>query len=177
MRKRIELADTTFRAYHTKDGSIVLHLTSYLTLRADAAIRSKLETSRRNLSTIMSGNEKPEGLCVLLSRFPRCWIQLPGRKRTECDVSYSAWPASRPTRKSCPVMESVDDNGHMLFHFWAKASIRDKQLDDCIAEFRLELWFDYPGSGPRKQVIQRKAPVVTRFLYNKSTLTHGRKTH
>ena len=177
MRKRIELADTTFLAYRKKDGSIVLHLTSYLTLRADAAIRSKLETSRRTLPMIMSGIQRPEGLCVLLSKFPRCWIQLPGRKRIECDVSYSVWPASRPTRKSCPVMESVDDNGYTLFHFWAKAFTRDKQLDDCIADFRLELWLDCPGSSQRKQVIQRKAPVVTRFVYNKSTLTYGRKRH
>ena len=164
MRKTIDLTDTTFRAYRKKSGAVILHLRSYLIVRADAVLRTKLEESRPTMSMILSGRRKPEGLSVLLTKFPCCWIRLPGKKECECDVSYSAWPVSRRAKKTGAILEHVDDNDCMLYHFFVSVIIGDSNIDDCVADMRLVLHVHYPNRAPQEQIIRRKVPVLTRFI-------------
>jgi hypothetical protein len=69
----IELADTTIRAYKKKDGSISLHLRSFLLVHTNAGFR----------------------LAAYLKDV-RCWITLPGRKEQAFDwVSVTEVPACK----------------------------------------------------------------------------------
>ena len=67
MSVKIDLADSTFRAYRRRDGDISLHLRGYLLVHTDAGFR----------------------LGAYLKAI-KCWIKLPGRKEEEFDsVGFS----------------------------------------------------------------------------------------
>jgi hypothetical protein len=56
MKKAIELADTTFRAYKKKNGATVLHLRTYLIVYADADFRAKYGMQPPRTSWVRQGS-------------------------------------------------------------------------------------------------------------------------
>ncbi|MGA2178432.1 MAG: hypothetical protein ABSH15_02460 [Verrucomicrobiota bacterium] len=168
MKKAIELADTTFRAYKKKNGAIALHLRTHLIVYADADFRAKLRNSRPSLK--LGEPMKPFGLSAFLKERPRCWIQLPARKPYECELSYSCFPERRSIERPAGGIwvtydfEDITDEECVLFFFLAQLTIGDKKIERLsIADMKLVFHTNFPGrASNEKIVIRRKIPIVKR---------------
>jgi hypothetical protein len=170
----IELADTTFRAYRKKNSAIALHLKSYLIVHTDAAFRAKLKAAHAKRRIIHGAPSTLMGLSLFLNDLPRCWIRLPGKAQHECDsATYSESPVKRWAATSgLMVREDVSDyNKERILHdFWVETILGDKNVEDCIADMKLVFCLNFPGrTRDEELVIQRKVPVVTRFVVRGSS--------
>jgi hypothetical protein len=174
MKKAIELADTTFRAYTKKSGAIALHLRTHLIVYADADFRAKIRNARPSLK--LDEPMKPCGLSAFMLEHPRCWIQFLGRKPCECELSYSCYPETRSIERPAGDRwvtydyKDITDEECVLFFFRASIIFRDKDGDTFgkgkfralnIANIKLVFHLNFPGRSPgEKIVIQRKVPIV-----------------
>jgi hypothetical protein len=93
MKKAIELADTTFRAYRKGNGGIILHLRTHLIVYADADFRTKIKNAWPSLK--WDEPRKPSGLSVFMKESPRCWLKFSNTKQFECEISYACFPEAR----------------------------------------------------------------------------------
>jgi hypothetical protein len=170
MKKAIELADTTFRAYKKENGAIALHLRTHLIVRADASFRAKIHEASPQYPINLNEPMKPCGLSAFLSERPRCWLHFQGKTPRECEVTYSCYPASRqmerPAGGKWVTYESQDiaDNECTLFYFWAKMIHRRETIEETsIANMKLIFSINFPGGRPNEKIIiQRKVPVLRR---------------
>ena len=174
MKKAIELADTTFRAYKKKSGAIVLHLRTHLVVYANSDFRKKIHAAR--LSLKLDEPEKPSGLSAFMKEHPRCWLQLPGRKQSECQVGYAFYPETRSIehREVGPWVsfsrEDIADDECVLFFFSGYMVVRDYDVFGkgnsrglSIANMKLVFHLNFPGRAIGEKVImQRKVPIVRR---------------
>jgi hypothetical protein len=172
MKKAIELADTTFRAYKKENGAVALHLRTHLIVYADAKFRAKLRETRPTFPINLNEPMKPLGLSAFLNESPRCWLQLLGRKQCECELSYSCFPVTRS--KERPVgtagkwvtyeTEDIADEKCTLFYFSAKMIFRDENIEETsIANMKLVFWINFPGRpSNEKIIIWKKVRVVRR---------------
>jgi len=170
MKKAIELADTTFRAYKKMNGATALHLRTHLIVHADAAFRAKIQDASPSLN--LNEPMKPVGLSAFM-KFPRCWLQLPGRKQFECEVSHSCFPATRAIQRPAGgkwvtyETQDIADEECTLFYFWAKMIFRGDifgigNVDGLtIANMKLVFHLNFPGrASDEKIIVRRKVPVV-----------------
>jgi len=174
MKKAIELADTTFRAYKTGNGDIALHLRTYLMVYANADFLAKIRNARPSLN--LYEPEKPAGLSAFMKEHPRCWLQLPGRKQRECELSYSCYPASRsiqrPSRPGWVTLETQDiaDEESTIFYCSAKMTVRGDEdiFGDgnvsglIIANMKMVFEINFPGHAPGQTIVMRRKVAVTR---------------
>jgi len=173
MKKAIELADATFRAYKKKSGATSLHLRTWLIVYADADFRTKIQNARPSLN--LNEPTKPSGLSAFMKEFPRCYLQLPNKRRQECEVSYSCYPAARSIQRPAGghwitlERQDIADEECTLFYFWVATIIRDGNIfgeglaDVLIAGMKLIFHINFPGRAPNEKiVIRRKVPIIRR---------------
>jgi hypothetical protein len=171
MKKAIELADTTFRAYKKKKGATVLHLRTHLIVYADADFRTKIREARPSLK--LDEPMKPAGLSAFMNEHPRCWLQFLDRKQRECELSYSCYPETRSIelpagdRWVTYDFKDITDEECLLFFFWVNIIVRDVDIFGKgnahvgIADMKLVFQIDFPGRvSEEKVVIRRKVPLV-----------------
>jgi hypothetical protein len=166
VKKVIELADTTFRAYKKKNGAIALHLRSHLIVYAGADFRAEIRNARPSLDEPM----KRFGLSAFLKGPPRCLLQLPGKKERECEFFYGLFPETcsieRPTEGIWVTYdyEDIADEECTLFFFMAQLTIGDKQIEKLsIANMKLIFQINFPGRAANEEIIiRRKIPIVRR---------------
>ena len=175
MKRAIELADTTFRAYKKKDGATALHLRTYLIVYADADFRAQIWKAQSSLK--LDEPEKPVGLYAFMKGLPRCWLQLPGRKQCECNVGYSPFPETRSIHRPAggPWVtfdrEDITDEECVLFYFSGYMIFRDVDIFGdgnfrglSIANMKLAFHINFPRRSPEQIVFRRKVPIVRRGL-------------
>jgi hypothetical protein len=171
MKKVIELADTTFRAYKKKNGAIALHLRTHLIVYADATFRAKLRETWSNYDPInLDKPTKPLGLSAFMKESPRCWLQLFGKKERECQFSYSVFPERRSFERPAGGhwvtydYEDIADEECTLFFLTAQLTIGDKKIERLsIADMKLVFHISFPGrASNEKIIIRRKIPIVRR---------------
>ena len=176
MKKAIELADTTFRAYKKKNGATVLHLRTHLIVYAKADFRAKIREAQPSFE--LGEPKKPCGLSAFMKEHPRCWLQLPGRKKSECQVGYACYPEMRSIERSAggPWVtfdrEDISDDECVLFFFSGYMVVRDLNVFGkgnvhgvSIANMKIMFHINFPGrSAGEKIIIRRKVPIVRRGL-------------
>ena len=133
MNKAIELADTTFRAHKKRDGTIALHLKTYLIVYAAAEFRAKIWEAWPS-----SNLEEPIGPCGIVAFMkgpPRCWLQLPSMRQRKCQLRmFGSYPVNRfiwcPTNDGmlAPRSEDIADEECALFHFRVKLIVEDTKI-------------------------------------------------
>jgi hypothetical protein len=176
MKRAIELADTTFRAYKKKSGATVLHLRTHLIVYADADFRAKIRNSWPSLK--LDEPIKPVGLSAFFKERPRCWIRLSSRKPCECELSYACYPEKRSIERPAGGHfvtydhKDITDDECVLFFFLAEILFRDRDMDIfgdgnfrglSIADMKLVFHINFPGRpSNEKIVIRRKVPIVRR---------------
>ena len=174
MKKAIEVADTTFGAYKKRDGSVALHLITYLIVYANADFRTQIRKATPSLN--LDEPMKPAGLGTFMKECPRCWLQLPGRKPQNCELSYACYPATRSILRPSGAHwftyepQDITDGESILFSFWATMIVRDEDIFGglnvrglTIANMKVAFDINFPGRPPGEKIIMRKkAPVVRR---------------
>jgi hypothetical protein len=173
VKKAIELADTTFRAYKKKNGATALHLRTHLIVYADAVFRAQIWKAQPALK--LDEPEKPIGLYAFMKGFPRCWLQLPDRKQCECNVGYSPFPEARSIKRPAggPWVtfdrKDITDEECVLCYFSGYMVFRDVDIFGegnfrglSIADMKLVFHINFPGRSPGKIVFRRKVPIVRR---------------
>jgi len=171
MKKAIELADTTFRAYRKKNGATALHLKTHLIIQANAEFRSKIQNARPWI------NKQRHGLSAFMAKHPECSLKLSNGQKLECElVGYCPDPESRsishPTGGGYVTFESQDitDGECLLFRFYVEMILRDKSksiFDEgnhrgvSIAYMKLAFYINFPDRPQNERIIfQRKVPIV-----------------
>jgi hypothetical protein len=177
MKKPIELADTTFRAYKKRNGATILHLRTHLIVYADADFRTKIKNAQPSLN--WDKPEKPSGLSAFMKEFPQCWLKFPGAKQFECEVSYTCFPEARsiqhPTGDGYVTMENkyITDGKCVLFMLFAHVILKSdtnifgdgNYSGVSMADMKLVLHINFPGlASDKKIVFLRKVPIVRRGL-------------
>jgi len=176
MKKAIELADTTFRAYKKKSGATVFHLRTFLVVYADENFRAKI----RGDGLIIDWNEprKPHGLSAFLEVSPDCWLKLSNGERLKCRIGYCGEPEAcsfyRPASDGRLYFqkEDITDGECVLFHFFVEAILRDKNADIfgdgnyfglSMADMQLSFCINFPNRPRNEKIVfKRKVPIVRR---------------
>ena len=176
MKQAIELPDTTFRAFKKKTGAIALHLRTHLIVYADAAFRAKIQEARPTFPLNLEEPMKPSGLSAFFKEHPCCWLQFPGGKPCECEVSYGCYPErrwiERPSgdRWVTSHPEDITDEECVLFFFHIKLIYRGRDFFGkgnvhgvIVANLKMTFDINFPGRTlGEKIIIRRKVPIVRR---------------
>jgi hypothetical protein len=165
MKKAIELADSTFRAYKKKNGATALHLRTYLIVYADADFRAKI----RNAQPSVDNPTERYGLSAFFKESPRCWLKLSGKKERECEFFYGVFPETRSIERPAGdvgvtyVYEDIMYEKCVLFFFHVNTIFRDVDvfgkkniLGLSIANMKLVFHINFPGRSPKKNYFPKK---------------------
>jgi hypothetical protein len=180
MKKAIELADTTFRAYKKKNGATVLHLRSYLVVYADVNFRTKIREAG-GMADWTDWNEelmKKRGLSAFFKVSPNCWLKFPNGERHKCSVGYCYDPEARSFLRPASdgqlyfQKEDITDGECVLFLFFIEVILRDKNTDIfgdgnlfglSVAEMQLSFCINFPERPPNEKIVfKRRVPIVRR---------------
>ena len=169
MKRTIDIADSTLRAYRKKNLTTVLHLRTFLVVNADSSFRDRI----KNTTPIVKPGEplKPWGISAFFTKHPTCKIQIPQYGAVEGDVSFACLPemyteevpsGEKWVTYKYHVITSYD---YILFRIHVELNIGRKPIYELsIGNITLNLFPNFPGRPAEKKIVIKKT-ILTGFIF------------